>query len=253
MDRTQLFRHGLFGGAVALVFGGIAIAAAIAPEEETDRRASVELRGRTVSQSREVADFDRLTLRGSYELELMAGKAYALSLTGDAGVLEKLETRVTERTLVIGLPGERRWRDLDGIEARLSLPTLRGLTIDGAADADLKALDSDELEITINGAGSIAAEGRCGTLSLITNGAGDFEGETLRCRSVAITINGAGDAVVYAAESLRSAINGVGDVTVYGNPTQISKSRSGFGSVTIKSGARSNGARSEPPAPPERR
>ena len=234
MDRTQMLRHGIFGGAIGAAFFGVALAAAFSPERETSGwRSSIEPSGREESRTLEVADFEALALRGSYKLELTAGQAYRVTLTGDTALLDKVDAAVEGQTLRIGLEEGMRWGDIGQLEARVGLPTLRALTIDGRVDAMLAALDSDNLALTINGAGEIEANGVCGRLSLTTNGAGDFAGRELRCKSVAITINGAGDAAVYASQSLSSTINGVGNVTVYGNPPSVSKTRSGFGSVTI--------------------
>jgi len=242
MDRTQLLRHGVFGGAIVTVFFGVALAAGFAPDRpDRDLAGSIEMSGMEKSETREVSQFDSVALRGSYRLALTAGQTHRLTLTGDKAVLAKLKSDVMDKTLKVGLEEGLRWRDMGRIEARVTLPTLRALIIDGAVEASLDSLDSESLSITINGAGEIEALGRCGRLSLTTNGAGDFKGEELRCESVTITINGAGDAVVYASESLSSTINGVGDVTVYGNPKSVSKTRSGFGSVTVKSEVQING------------
>lgn len=239
MDRTQLLRNGIFGGAIAAAFVGVALAAAFAPaHRDYFGTNAVELSGKEASETREVADFEAIALRGAYKLDLTAGQAYGLTLTADKAVLAKLETKVEGKTLKLGLEEGLRWRDQGRIEARVTMPMLSALTVDGSIDGKLASLDSESLAITINGAGEIEADGACGRLSLTTNGAGDFEGKELRCKSVAITINGAGDAAVYASESLSSTINGVGDVTVYGNPQSVSKTRSGFGSVTIISKSR---------------
>jgi len=239
MDRTQLLRHGVFGGAIVTAFFGVALAAAFAPERQVrHEESSIELSGMEASETREVADFEALALRGSYKLDLTAGETYGLTLTGDKAMLAKLKTKVEGKTLMLGLEEGLRWRDQGRLEARVTMPMLSALTVDGSIDGRLASIDSEGLSITINGAGEIEADGVCGRLSLTTNGAGDFEGEELRCKSVAITINGAGDAAVYASQSLSSTINGVGDVTVYGNPQSVAKTRSGFGSVTIISKSR---------------
>jgi len=238
MDRTQFFRHGLFGGIILLAFIGVAVSAAFAPEgDRADRRA--ELSGKIISQTRDVQDFDRVELRGSYDMQLTAGEDYALKLTGDEALLKRVKTRVGEGRLVIGPEEGTSQRTLEDLELLLGLPALAGLTVNGAADANLQKIDSEGLDLVINGAGRIKADGRCGRLNVTTNGAGDVDTKALRCKEVKVTINGAGDTTVYASEAVESVISGVGDVVVYGEPSKVEESKSGFGSLSI---------RGEPPA-----
>jgi len=238
MDRSKLFRHGLFGGAALLAFLGVALAAAVAPEGKRGS-GSLELSGKIVTQSRNVQDFDEIVLHGSYEFELTAGEEYAVKLTGDQALLERVRTRVTDGRLEIGPKGDTARNDLKDLQLSVKLPALATFTVNGAADADLKQIDSDTLTLIINGAGRIVAAGRCGRLSVTTNGAGDVNARELRCEEAAVAINGAGDTTVYAAKRVTTTIAGVGDIVVYGDPQSVQRSEAGFGSVKI---------RGEPPA-----
>ncbi len=237
MERQTVWRHGLF--AAVLMVAVVAIIIAAVTDDRGGFKQShfmgdrVTLSGETDSQLRTVELFDRITLRGGYELELTAGEEQSVTLTGDTALLKITETRVKDGELFVGPANNVGVRTYDNFELRIALPTLRGLTVDGAVDGTLAALDSDRIEIVVNGAAQIEADGRCGLLEVETNGAGKIDAQALECRTVRLETNGAGSASVYASEFAEIVINGVGNVDLYGNPPDMRTEKSGLGNITV--------------------
>lgn len=237
MARQTIRRHGLFGGVLLAVVVAVIVAAAMHDRNGKgysnfghDR---VTLSGETASQSRNVGSFDRIRLRGGYELELTAGQEQGVTLSGDTALLEITETRVEDGELFIGPADNVAVRTYDDFELRITLPALRGLTVEGAVDGTLAALDSERIEIVVNGSAQISVDGLCGLLEIQTNGTGSIDAKSLECRTVRIEMNGAGSASVYAFEFAEIEINGVGNVDLYGNPPDMRTRKSGLGNITV--------------------
>jgi hypothetical protein len=185
------------------------------------------------TQTRDLDTFTRILIKGAVDISVVAGeKEQAVEITAESRYQDRVETEVHGDTLVISQKG-RRWRDVD-LEVEISVVTLNGFVIDGAADAEVSGINSEEFELIVNGAGDIDLEGTCGSAHFEINGAGDLDASELKCKAVKIEINGAGDADVYASESIVAFINGVGDVEVYGNPSSVRPRIRGFGSFEIK-------------------
>lgn len=235
MDKDQLFRHGLFFGILALAVTAIAVSSAFVPEGERGTGERVVLTGETVTEQRDVRDFDQILIRGGLDLIVTAQEDFAMKLTGDQALVEIYRTRVEDGVLTIEPSKKMRIRGANtDLRAEISLPTLYGLTVEGAVDAELLNIDSEALELVINGAGEVDAKGRCATLTAVTNGAGEIDAKALRCAAAEVTINGAGEVSVYASEEAAVTINGVGDVTIYGNPPKVAKAKSGMGDIDVR-------------------
>ncbi|RMD87455.1 MAG: DUF2807 domain-containing protein [Alphaproteobacteria bacterium] len=232
MEREQLRRHGVFAGVVAVAVLATLIASVTA--HERSGRETVRASGERASASYDLSGFEAVHLRGGYDLEVVAGKKPAIEITGDKAILEALEVRVEDGTLEIGPRDGQRIRDSDGVELMLHVPKLRAITVDGAVDGKLAALDSEEFALTVNGAADITLSGTCGAFSAVTNGAGDIDARNFHCESASVTVNGAGDMRIYASKSITAAVNGVGSIDIYGNPPEVRKMRAGIGSIRLR-------------------
>ncbi len=185
------------------------------------------------TEARDLDTFTRIVIKGALDISVVAGeKNQLVEITTESRYLARVETKVDGDTLIISQKG-RRGRDLD-VEVEISMVTLNGFVIDGAADAEISGVDSEEFELIVNGAGDIDIEGVCGSAHFEINGAADLDASELKCKAVRIEINGAGDADVFASESIIAFLNGVGDVEVYGNPSIVKPRIRGFGSFEIK-------------------
>ena len=185
----------------------------------------------TKTETREVKTFSKIELRGSADIMLEAGKAQSLTLSGSEKKLARVKTFVEGDTLIIEQKG-RSWSG-EGLDITINVKALNSLVVEGAADATLNNIQSDDFELMIAGAGDVDITGTCNEADMDIAGAGDVNARKFKCKSVDVTINGAGDAEVYATESVKATINGVGDVTIYGNPKTTRPRINGFGSVDV--------------------
>ena len=171
------------------------------------------------TEDRDVDAFTEIEIDGAMELIVQVGGSQSVTIeTEDEDDLDRVETEVRRGRLVIDQRG-RHWDN--ELTVRITVPSLNGLFVDGAAEAELTGLNAEDFVLRIAGAADVFMSGTCGSVEYRIDGAGDVDAEEFECRNVEILVNGAGDLDVYASESIEATLNGVGDVKVYGNPTSV--------------------------------
>ena len=200
--------------------------------------ASREVRGsgRVTSERRSVADFDRLSVAGAFEIELRQGSSEGLELTGDDDLLPLVETVVEDREGARTLRISPR-RDVDlqpsqpirirvdlmrlssvalGGASRVKASGLRtaklALSLGGSGDIALTGLDAERLVVNIGGSGRVAVGGRSTEASLTVGGSGRVLLADLAADDVSVTLAGSGGADVRAERRLKVTIAGSGRV-----------------------------------------
>lgn len=184
--------------------------------------------GRAATESREVGDWDCLSLSGIGDVRLTIGPPGPIEIRGDENILPLVTTKVEGGRLVIGTQGSIHPRV--HLTFTASVPRLREVSVSGAGDIEVTGLEADELEVSVSGAGDIDLAGRADRLAVRVSGAGDIEAEDLVTREVDVHVSGAGNAHVHATDKLTVSISGAGSVRYAGNP-QVTQSISGVGSL----------------------
>lgn len=259
----QLFRPGV-GFAVLsaslLGFMGIAVAA---PEMVTETR---QVDARVV----------RVKLDGVVDLKLRQGATPMLVLSGDPRLLGKTTTLQSGDTINIGTETRGMHINLGrnmGLRAELTLPNLRevssesvgGTTISGFSGDELElnldgagsmnvscnyrvlsanlggvgsmkvhGIDSESVELNLSGAGYVTLSGRSRQLKAELAGLGGLDAQGLSVQNVTLELSGLGNATVTARDSANLMLSGMGSVTVHGKPVNRKVSLDGLGKVNWK-------------------
>jgi hypothetical protein len=205
--------------------------------------------GKLVTESRDVRDFDRVSLSGSGKVILTQGDGESLTIETDGNVMQYVTTEVRGGTLTLGTePGKRisptrlkftlSAKDLDGLTVtgsgdlvaeRFGTDDLE-ITVSGSGDVQIDALTAEKVAVRISGSGDVKLAGQVTGQEVTISGSGKYRGGDLSSETVAATIAGSGDATVWASESLEARITGSGSVSYYGHP-ETSVSTSGSGNV----------------------
>src|SRR5687767_1218847 len=91
----------------------------------------------TVQRSFPVGDFRTVSLEGAHDVVVAVGAAPSVRAEGEADDLERLDIRVENGTLKIGMRGERRWfqfSDRHRVTVYVTAPALNGARIEGSGD-----------------------------------------------------------------------------------------------------------------------
>lgn len=186
--------------------------------------------GQAATESREVADFHRIELRGSADAIVHVGATKGVSVTADDNLISKVTTTVEDGALIVGM--ERgNFRCKTDIVIEIGMPALEKLSLSGSGDVAIDGLAGSDLELSISGAGDLQATGTVEHLTATVSGAGDMDLYGLTARNAKVKVSGAGDVEVTVLEKLEVTVSGAGDVNYRGTP-QVDKHISGAGSVS---------------------
>jgi len=190
-----------------------------------------------ITVKRDLRGFDKIRIdEVAIEIDVMVGEDYSIEIEGEEEIVDHLLMRVRGEKLVIYKDGDKKIWDRAGTDSpkvTITMPKFTGLDLRGAVDADIKGVDSEEVEFDLKGAGNIEVEGKCGWLILDFKGAGNIEAEDLHCRQVEVDLKGAGNIEIFASEKVDADISGMGNIEVYGNPGEVTKSDGWFSNITI--------------------
>lgn len=220
-------KTGLLGATslCAAVIGVSALASAALADDKKNVVRNLDLTG-----------FERIEIAGVYDLYVEVGPDYAVTLSGPEREMDRVEAEVKNGTLHLDRNEERRrlnWGRRDSLKAKVTLPSLSGLTASGVVDGTVKGVDAERFELDLSGVGDVDLEGECGVLDADVSGVGDLDAESLECRTVKVDVSGVGDATVYASEAVDASVSGVGDIDVYGEPTSVEKDGGMFADITV--------------------
>jgi hypothetical protein len=203
--------------------------------------------GRLVTESREVGDFDRVTLTSSGEVILTQGDRGSLTVETDDNVMQYVTSEVKGGTLTLGTEIGKLVRPT-WLKFTLSVEDLDGLTVSGSGDIVAERFDTDRLEIKVSGSGDMRIDaltaqavevrisgsgdvelaGQATEQNVTISGSGKYRAGDLRSETASVTISGSGDATLWATESLKARVTGSGSASYYGTPkTDVSGSGSG--------------------------
>ncbi|WP_229427116.1 GIN domain-containing protein [Massilia atriviolacea] len=222
-----------------------------------------------LSETRSVdANAQRVRLDGAIDLRLRQGAVPSLVISGGRRAMSAVTTEQHGDTISIGGPAR-------GARARadLTLPALREVSSDNVGFTEVSGFAGDELDLSLEGAGSMrvnctyrvvsASLGGVGSLDLEgvlgegielelrgagyarlsgrakwlkadLGGLGGLDAHQFQVDSVNIDLNGLGNATVMARQSARLRLDGMGSVIVYGKPANRSVRVEGLGKVSWK-------------------
>ena len=231
----------------------------------------------TVTETRPIdARVVRVKVDGVVDMKIRQGATPMLVLTGDSRLLGKTTTMQSGDTLNIGT--ETRGVSINlgrsmGLHAELTLPNLREVTsesvggtvvsgfsgdelelkLDGAGSMNVSCqyrvlsanlggvgsmrvtgIDSERVELNLSGAGVVTLSGRSRQLKAELGGLGGLDAQAFSAENVTLELSGLGNATVTARDSANLTLSGLGSVTVHGKPSNRKVSLDGLGKVSWK-------------------
>lgn len=178
--------------------------------------------GPRVTETRQVAPFDRVEVSDSLEVDVVPGTGSELRVRAGEDVMDRVRTEssggvlrldLVDRGIVIGPD------PLGDVRIEVGADSVRSLLIDGSGDVTLTDVDEEALDLEVEGAGEIEATGTVGDLTATIRGAGNASLSGLAARTARITVQGAGDADLNVSDELDVTVEGAGEVNYSGSPT----------------------------------
>jgi hypothetical protein len=206
--------------------------------------------GNLITEREDVGDFDKVILRGNFNVLLERSNEPAVVIKTDENLMEYI--KIEKNGSVLEISSSRKLRptgnsnltiNYSGMErievqgaARVRTENVftgefLGLSMSGAGEVDMD-VDVDRLVLDISGAGAVNLKGNAREQEIIMSGAGGYNGEELMSRICKVSISGVGGADVYVTEELDAQVSGIGGVRYSGNPADVRSDISGLGSVS---------------------
>jgi hypothetical protein len=233
----------------------------------------VQASGKITVEERAVSGFDRVALCGKGKLVLAQSETETVKIEAEDNLLPDIVTEVQGSTLKIGLGcnGERVHNPPGRPPTyRVTLKTLRGLSVSGPgrltadtlrADAielqvsgsghlkvgeltahkaearvsgsggvTLGALNASVLKTNIAGSGTVRVAGKVPAQQIDISGSGTYEAADATSQTTTASISGSGEVTVWTNESLNVEISGSGKLRYYGEP-QLTPTPSGSSAI----------------------
>ncbi|MBZ9630131.1 DUF2807 domain-containing protein [Salegentibacter sp. LM13S] len=215
---------------------------------------TVKGNGEMTSEKRNTGDYDKISLVGSMDVELVSGSEGNLTIEAESNLQEYITTEVNGGTLKISIekgynlrPSRNKgikvtvpFKDLDAVEVTGSgdlwnstTITARNFSTKLTGSGDIKLdLEVENLEGAVTGSGDIQLRGKARDFDCKVTGSGDFKAYDLRAENVEATVMGSGDIQILANKKLKAKVMGSGDIKYKGNPENQDFKTSGSGSIS---------------------
>ena len=199
-----------------------------------------------------VSDFDRITISGSPDVELIQGDVERVTAMGDDRALDDLEVYVEDGELVVRqISSGSWWRNRnDHLQVRIELADLEALVLSGASDVVMEELDTTTFQLSVSGSSDIELEqlnaqalrlrisgsadvelaGTVREQQVRITGSGDYKADQLESETAVVRVSGSADAKLRATRSLAARVSGSGSIRYAGAPV-VESELSGSGSI----------------------
>jgi len=223
------------------------------------------VQAQSVTDVRDVDAFTRLHMKSVGDVTLTQGDERRVEIIApNQEIIDKIRTQVRGDRLVIETDVDNDSRgfmdwlfggddtfDGDDLEFRITMTDIREIRIDGTGDIEgTTPIEADQLDIRISGTGDADFDLNVNTLTtrisgtgdaelqgiarshdISVSGTGDVEAGDLETEQVKVRASGTGDCTVYVTGTLDASVSGLGDIRFRGNPSEVSTSASGLGSI----------------------
>lgn len=168
---------------------------------------------------------DSLALEAPINVVYRQDAPPGVTVTGDAGQLEHV--KVGDGRIV----SDARKSDAPRLTAVIGGVPLRKFSVNGGEKLDLGKIDQDELELHLNGHGSITGSGHVNKLDLTIAGSGKAALEKLSVGDADVRVFGSGKGVIAPHGKLSLFVTGSGQIALASKPAQIEQNVLGSGGI----------------------
>jgi hypothetical protein len=204
-----------------------------------------------VKQTRSVGNYDRISVTGMMEVQLVAGKEGRIDIEAESNLMEYIETEVSgdhlkisvkkgvnlqpsrnypiklvvhfETLEALALTGSGHIRNTDVIKSRDFK-----VNVTGSGNMNLN-LVTENLSGSLTGSGDVKLSGTTREFKCSVTGSGDFLAYDLRADKVDANVTGSGDIQITAVNEFNARVSGSGDITYKGNPEKQNFRTTGSG------------------------
>lgn len=192
-------------------------------------RPGVQGSGKLATETRDVASFSKIDMRGAYDVTVKLGAKQHVEITGDDNLVKLVETKVQDGALVLST--KENVHPKNKLKVAITAPNLQAFALKGAGDVTIDGIHENNFTLDLRGAGDLTASGEAKQLDVTLKGAGDLKLYDLHSENASVDLSGAGNVDIYASKDLKAKVSGVGDLSYKGHPATVEKNKSGVGEI----------------------
>ena len=186
--------------------------------------------GGVTSEARDVSGFNEVELKGVGNLSLEQTGSESLTVEAEEDVLPKIRTEVENKRLIISPERNTSINTTKPINYKLTVKDLNTLEVSGSGNVEAEDINTDELAVTIGGAGDVEIRGSADSQEVEISGSGEYRAGDLESKEATIDVRGSGLATVNVSDELEAEVSGSGSVEYIGDP-MVQQEVSGAGEV----------------------
>ncbi|PKH51198.1 DUF2807 domain-containing protein [Tenacibaculum sp. Bg11-29] len=210
--------------------------------------------GKVITKTRSINKFDKVSVGGSFDVNLIAGTEGKITLKGEENLLPYIETTVKNGKLKVQFKENTNIRTTKRLIVTIPFESINAISLGGSGDVHVqKIIKSDEISISIGGSGSINANidtntikasiGGSGNIKLKGNtsnfkcsiaGSGNIKAYDLDTETLKASIAGSGSVETTVSTKIKASVVGSGSVYYKGTPKHIDTNSIGSGDVIDK-------------------
>ncbi|MDG1775503.1 MAG: DUF2807 domain-containing protein, partial [Flavobacteriaceae bacterium] len=172
--------------------------------------------GNSITQTRQTANYDKVSVAGSFDVQLVRGEEGEITLKGEENLLEHIEVYVKNNVLILKVKDNinlsSSWNKTIAIE--VPVIEITGVKLSGSGDISTQTtLKAADFNATVSGSGDVNAYG-------------------VVAQDATVTVSGSADVTLTVKGTLNAKVSGSGDIQYKGNPKKVASKVSGSGDVT---------------------
>jgi hypothetical protein len=199
---------------VILAFAALAVLCSCNFSMNLGNAKRIICRGDVEKRPFDLTDFEKIVLNGAADLKYSTDETYSVVVEANAEVFQHLNYRVEEGVLIL----ETKYKVqpiAETFDIYVSSPVLQKLTINGASEASVSRIESEQdLIIGVNGSAQCELKDiNVPSLTFTVNGAGELDATRLQVGKLYVNVNGAGDVKIAGSADYASfSVAGAGDI-----------------------------------------
>jgi hypothetical protein len=209
--------------------------------------------GNTITQTRQTANYDKVSVSGSFDVQLVRGEEGEITLKGEENLLEHIEVYVKNNVLILKVKDNINLSSSWNKTITIEVPVIEitGVKLSGSGDISTQttlkatdfnaavsgsgdislAIEATNLYVQISGSGDINLSGSADDLTVKVSGSGDVNAYDVAAQDATVTVSGSADVSLTVKGTLNAKVSGSGDIQYKGNPKKVVSKVSGSGDV----------------------
>ncbi len=207
--------------------------------------------GNVITKTRSIDSFDKVSVGGSFDVNLIDGREGKITIKGEENLLPYIETEVRNGKLKVQFKENTNIRTTRKLTVIIPFEDIEAVSLGGSGNVTVKKrieadsaafsiggsgniianVDANTVKASIGGSGNIKLKGKTDNFKCSLAGSGSIKAYDLDANSLKASIAGSGSVQTSVSTKIKASVVGSGSVYYKGNPKHIDTNSIGSGDV----------------------